>query len=105
MLFQKSIISFVAAITLASSVSAFSIAARDGSPQCPAGLTPYCCTQAIPFSSLDQGPKTALPGAASDLDQSKPVCVGGAAPPAQGWCVFPPPFFFPAWHEMANAPL
>ena len=103
MFFQKSIISLFAAIALATSISASSIALRDY-PQCPSGLSPYCCTQAIPFSSLSDGPKTALPGAASDLDQSKPVCLGGAAPPAQGWCVSPP-LLFPASHEMANTPL
>ena len=103
MFFQKSIISLFAAIALATSISASSIALRDY-PQCPSGLSPYCCTSAIPFSSLDDGPKTALPGAASDLDQSKPVCLGGTAPPAQGWCVFPP-LLFPASNEMANAPL
>ena len=104
MFFQKSIISLFAAIALATSVSASSIALRDY-PQCPSGLSPYCCTSAIPFSSLSDGPKTALPGAPSDLDQSKPVCVGGAGPPAQGWCVFPTTIFlFPHGMKWLTCP-
>ena len=108
MFFQKSIISFVAVAALAASVSASSIAARQG-VQCPAGLESYCCPQPIPFSSLPSGPQGALPGAAPNLDQSKEVCENFTTPPGQGsWydSVFPPPFFFlPASHEMANAPL
>ena len=110
MFFQKSIIPFVAVAALAASVSASSIAARQG-VQCPAGLTAYCCPQPIPFSSLPSGPQGALPGAAPNLDQSKEVCENFTTPPGQGsWydSVFPPPLFFgflPASHEMANAPL
>ena len=93
MFFQKSIISFVAVATLAASVSASSIAARQG-VQCPAGLTAYCCPQPLPFSSLPAGPQGALPSAAPSLDQSKEVCENFSTPPSgQAWyCTFPPPF-------------
>ena len=98
MLFQKSFISFVAAIALATSVSASFIAARDIVPQCPAGLTPYCCTSSPSFSGLGDAPKEALTNNGG-VDQSKPLCEGCSTPPVQGWyCVF-----FPYRMKMANA--
>ena len=93
MFFQKSIISLVAAIALATSVSASSIAARQ--VQCPAGLTSYCCPSPIPFSSLPDGPKGQLPNAAPGLDQSKEVCENFSSPPGTGWYCVLPPLLFP----------
>jgi hypothetical protein len=88
MLFQKSIVSFVAAIALATSVSATSIAARGVAPTCPSGLSPYCCDSEPAFTGLSADIQTKLTGAAPSLDQSKPLGQNCVAPPAQGWYYF-----------------
>ncbi|KAN0136363.1 hypothetical protein V8E53_005731 [Lactarius tabidus] len=84
MLFQKSIVSLVAAIALATSVSASSIAARGVAPTCPSGLSPYCCDSEPAFTGLSTSIQNALKGGAPSLDQSKPIGQNCAVPPAQG---------------------
>jgi hypothetical protein len=88
MLFQQSVISFVAAIALATSVSASAIAARGSAPVCPAGPSPYCCGASLAPVNVPNNIKSSLTSLAPNLDQGKVVGQNCVTPPAQGWyCV------------------
>jgi hypothetical protein len=101
MLFQKSIISFVAAIALATSVSASAFAARDGAPVCPAGLTPYCCNSSLQPNNLPTDTLGSLKNGFSGLNTNEPVGEGCSATQGSWYCVFSTLFVS---HEMAHAP-
>jgi hypothetical protein len=88
MLFQKSIVSFVAAIASASA-SASAIVPPGIVPVCPSGLNPYCCDSSAPYRNLPESTKNPLIKAKPSLNQNGDVGTNCIPLPAQGWyCVF-----------------
>jgi hypothetical protein len=118
MLFNKSFVAFVAAITLATSVAAAATPSPNGAgqntgspsqsqdksqgsvqgsnqgstqpPTCISGLNPMCCDAITPFPSLSDTVKTQLKSLDSNLDQNGKVGQNCAPPVgSQGWYCFP----------------
>ena len=90
MLFHKSVVSFVTAIALASSVTAFAKPgparlARAGPPSCLNGGTPTCCNSIASFSSLPQNVQTALTNADPSLNQGLNVGLTCTTAGSQAW--------------------
>jgi hypothetical protein len=118
MLFNKSIVAFVAAITLATSVAAAATPPLTGTgqdtgspsqsqdkiqgsvqgsnqgssqaPTCSPGLNPMCCDAVIQFGSLSDSFKTSLKTLDPNLNQNGKVGQNCAPPVgSQGWYCFP----------------
>ena len=119
MLFHKSVVSFVAAIALASIVTALpqgNVQVNSGKqnnaqdnntgndnntgtqntqpvvPVCSTG-TPTCCDSTTPFTSLSVDYRAALPPLDSNLNQALPVGLNCALPGTQGWYCTPRPSY------------
>ncbi|KAN0128628.1 hypothetical protein V8E53_013547 [Lactarius tabidus] len=85
MLFHKSIISFVAAIILATSVAAAATPApqltgtgnpnqgSSNAPSCNPGSNPTCCASLTHFFTLSDGDQASLKALHSNLDPTLPV--------------------------------
>ena len=112
MLFHKSIVSFVASITLATMVAAAATLPLTGSgsgshnqpegssqgsspsqgssqvPTCSPDLNPMCCETSIPFPNLSDSVKASLQTLDPNLNQNLNAGQNCAPPGAQGWyCV------------------
>ena len=119
MLFHKSVISFIAAITLATIVAAAPLLTDKGkdagkgtsspketgnttggqpqgpskAPSCSSGGNPTCCASLVQFSTLSDGDQAALKALDANLDPSLPVGEQCYAAGAQGWyCVSQLPY-------------
>jgi hypothetical protein len=118
MLFNKSIVAFVAAITLATSVAAAATPSPGGTgqntgspsqsqdktqgsvqgsnqgsskaPTCSPGLTPLCCDATTPFPSLSDTVRTQLKSLDPSLNENGKVGQNCAPPVgSQGWYCVP----------------
>ncbi|KAF8271999.1 hypothetical protein EI94DRAFT_1719412 [Lactarius quietus] len=85
MLFNKSIVSFFAAIALASSVTAAGqqVKAQDVVPTCSTG-SPTCCGSTIPFSGLTPAQKTELHSLDSNVNEGLNVGLNCVVANGQG---------------------
>ncbi|KAF8256873.1 hypothetical protein EI94DRAFT_1762233 [Lactarius quietus] len=70
MLFHQPLVSLVAAISLASSITAATVQAP---PSCPSSGSLTCCVNTVPYYSLSYDEKDALGQLDSNLDTNLPV--------------------------------
>jgi hypothetical protein len=99
MLFHKSVVSFVAAITLATSVTASPTPPLTGTgnpsqgsteaPSCSPGSNPTSCGSLTHFFTLSDGDQAALKALDPNLDRTLPVGEQCSAAGAQGWYCVP----------------
>ncbi|KAF8264048.1 hypothetical protein EI94DRAFT_1788185 [Lactarius quietus] len=85
MFFNKSIVSFIAAIALATSVTAFATPARQAVPSCNAGSGSLaCCGSSEPFGSLTLAQQNELISLDTNLNKNLNVGLNCAGAGSQG---------------------